>query len=1193
MSSDASLKDEAFASLSQQRELRDRLLGSVLSSIRDFAYAFDPAGRLLFANQPLLDRWGIAAQAALGKNFHELGYPAELATKLQRQIQEVFETGTTLTDETWVTGPTGAQVCYEYIFSPAMGADGHIEFLVGSTRDITARRQAEYERDRERQTLRTLIDAVPDVIYTMDADARFVVANMATLALLGLHHEHELIGKTVAEVLPAKLAARVRKADLSVLAGKAVVDRMELSLEADGSKRWHLATVMPLRHEGGITGLVGIKRDITAIMRDQEALRQSQALLGISGRLAQVGGWAVELAAQKIIWTDVMAAIHDEVPGFSPSIAQVSSYFTAEHQEKVEAEFWKCIQDGSPFDVEHEIVTASGRRAWVHARGEVVRDERGKIVGAQGALQDISERKRAEEALERLSQRLASTLESIPDGFFSVDREWRFTYLNREAERMLQRDREAVLGRVMWEVFPKLLGTEFEHGYRRAMAGETGIAFEALYAPWAAYITVSCHHFEEGLAVHFRNTTSTRAERLQLELLQASVAQLNDMVIIVEFRHGEDDLRHIVFVNDALVRHTGYAREEFLGQTPEILLGSQTDRSELDRLRTARRRFETAHVELLSYKKSGEAYWAEVTGAPVWLDGPVPTHYVTVSRDISERKRDRQALRELNAELESKVAVRTADLERARLEAEAASRAKSEFVAIMSHEIRTPMNGVIGMIDLLGQTRLDPEQTRMLTLAHESADALMSIIDDILDFSKIEAGTVELEHEPLSFADVVERSIAVVTGTAREKNVQLATDIDPRLPSALLGDSVRLRQILVNLMSNAIKFSSGRPGARVLLSVRLIAMDAGLATLDVSVEDNGIGMDEAGLARLYRPFTQADVSTTRRYGGTGLGLAITKNFVELMGGKIDARSIPNIGSVFTIRLTLEVLSASALQDRPAPTLRNDEKAVSRPAAKPRRPERVLVAEDNEMNQEVVIRQLRMLSFDAEVAANGLEALELWRTRRFAIVLTDLQMPEMDGYGLTAAIRSEESAGERIPIVALTANALKNEASRCKAAGMDEYLTKPVQLSMLEATFNRLLSKEAPSDRPTPSLTSGGSAAPVNPDVLLSQIGDDRKLLGELFLGFVEAASDAAAHLNLALKKGDWNEVGALAHRTKDAARSVGALRLADLCAELEAGAYDRDEVSVSGVQRVFEAEVRSVCDWIETRYGKPDVDWEK
>jgi CheY-like chemotaxis protein/HPt (histidine-containing phosphotransfer) domain-containing protein len=375
--------------------------------------------------------------------------------------------------------------------------------------------------------------------------------------------------------------------------------------------------------------------------------------------------------------------------------------------------------------------------------------------------------------------------------------------------------------------------------------------------------------------------------------------------------------------------------------------------------------------------------------------------------------------------------------------------------------------------------------------------------------------------------------------------------------------------------------------------VRLVAADAERATLDVFVEDNGIGMDEATVARLYRPFTQADVSTTRRFGGTGLGLAITRNFVELMGGTIDVRSTPDIGSTFTVRLPLQVLSAGALQDRPASTRQSDEKAVRSLDARPRRPERVLVAEDNDMNREVVIRQLRTLGFDAEVAANGREALELWRTGRFAIVLTDLQMPEVDGYGLTAAIRSEEGnrgTEERIPIIALTANALKNEASRCKAAGMDEYLTKPAPLATLEATFNRLLPQGESSDRPTLSPATGSSVAPVNPDVLASQIGDDPKLLGELFLWFAEAASDASAHLRRALKEGDWNEVRVLAHRTKDSARSVGALRLADLCAELEAGAYDSDDVSVSGVWLVFEEEVRSVCDWVVTRYGNSEVE---
>jgi PAS domain S-box-containing protein len=935
MSTDAPRADRARAASSPSADRRDRLLSGVLSSIRDFAYAFDENGRFLFVNQQRLDLWGIPAEAAIGRNFQELGYPSELAAKLQRQILEVFKTGKSITDEDEYTSPTGVHGIYEYIYSPALRADGSVEFVVGSTRDI-------------------------------------------------------------------------------------------------------------------------------------------------------------------------------------------------------------------------------------------------------------SERKRAEETTRRLAQRLANALESIPDGFFTVDREWRFTYLNGEAERVMQRDGEPLLGRVLWEVFPHLLGTEFERDYRRAMRGEKGISFEAWHAPSAAWFSVNCHPCEDGLSVQFRNTTHTRAQRLQLELLQASVAQLNDHVLITEVLPGQADSR-IVFVNDAVVRDTGRAREELLGTSPR-LLQDPANRSELDRIHAARDSGEPIHTELMRFDLKGEMRWMDIDVVPINMESDGAVYRVSIARDITEHKRDREALRELNAELENRVAARTVDLERVLLAAEAASRAKSEFVAIVSHELRTPMNGVIGMIDVLGQTRLDREQTRMLALARGSADALMSIIDDILDFSKIEAGAVELDLEPLSIADIVERAIAVVTGVARDKNVHLSADVDPAIPSALLADNVRLRQILVNLMSNAIKFSRGRRRARVALSARLIAKDAELVTLDISVEDNGIGMDEAAIARLYRPFTQADVSTTRPFGGTGLGLAITRHFVELMGGTIDVRSTPDIGSVFTVRLPLRIASAPSAQDPLDLARGHEEKAVPGPAGKPGRPERVLVAEDNEMNREVVIQQLRRLGFSAEVAANGLEALELWRTRRFAIVLTDLQMPEMDGYGLTAAIRSEEGSGERIPIVALTANALKNEAGRCKAAGMDEYLIKPATLATLEATFDRLLSKEDAAEGPTATQPSVGSVAAVNPDVLASQIGDDPQLMGELFLEFAEAASDASVHLGHALKDGDWNEVRVLAHRTKDAARSVGALRLADLCAELEADAYDRDDVSISSVWRVFEDEVRSVCDWVVTRYGSSEVE---
>jgi CheY-like chemotaxis protein len=325
-------------------------------------------------------------------------------------------------------------------------------------------------------------------------------------------------------------------------------------------------------------------------------------------------------------------------------------------------------------------------------------------------------------------------------------------------------------------------------------------------------------------------------------------------------------------------------------------------------------------------------------------------------------------------------------------------------------------------------------------------------------------------------ASVVTKVGELVAGMAASKGVELHVETDPALPPAVWADAGRLRQVLVNLLGNAIKFSAGRAAPRVSMRAALSERIADRVNLQLEVEDNGIGMDAVTVERLFAPFSQADASTTRRFGGTGLGLAITHHLLQLMGGYVEVRSKPDRGSVFTVHLPFFVApSAGLAADVEVATARTARPAVpgSGPAARlPVSDKLVLVAEDNEFNQQVIAAQLRHLGFRAEVASDGRAALALWRSGRFAILLTDLQMPEMDGYELAAIIRTEEAGASRLPIVALTANALKEEADHCKAVGMDGYLTKPVRVTALNETLSHWLG--------SPPNTETRAAAPALP-----------------------------------------------------------------------------------------------------------------
>jgi two-component system, sensor histidine kinase len=406
-------------------------------------------------------------------------------------------------------------------------------------------------------------------------------------------------------------------------------------------------------------------------------------------------------------------------------------------------------------------------------------------------------------------------------------------------------------------------------------------------------------------------------------------------------------------------------------------------------------------------------------------------------------------IRQFTAAIVSKLRAARAQAEAHAAAAEAASRAKAAFLAMMSHEIRTPMNGMLGVADLLRTMSQDPEQKKLLDILASSGDSLLRIINDILDFSKIEAERLELRPRPFEIGGLLAELEALLNTQARAKNISFVLDADASLPAALCGDRQRLSQILLNLGNNAVKFTDR---GEVRLIVRTLGIAEGKARLEFTVRDTGIGMSADAMSRLFNPFTQVSDSRRHRGGGTGLGLVIAQKLVKLMDGNISVASEPRQGSSFSFMLELPVAEMGA---GTATTLVLKLATMS-----------VLVAEDNLVNQTIIVAMLAQLGHEPTVVADGRKALEALARKDFDLVLMDCNMPEMDGLEATRLLRAGASGVREpdVPVIALTANAMDGDRERCFAAGMNDFLSKPVTIAALRKAIDRLRNTRAPVAR---------------------------------------------------------------------------------------------------------------------------------
>jgi|GEM_PF-2464565 PAS domain S-box-containing protein len=740
--------------------------------------------------------------------------------------------------------------------------------------------------------------------------------------------------------------------------------------------------------------------------------------------------------------------------------------------------------------VEVRYHTKSGAIRWVQLFARSTRDGTGKVNGLTGTLFDVTERINAEKKLRENEKLYRLVSENSTDVIFRLTLQGDILYTSRASISILGYTPEELKNTWIYDYCHPEDSIRVQKAYQKILErGGTSTVEHQIRRKNGQYLWVESVGKpitdENGkpivdeagrtmeLIITTRDITERKNNEKVLLLREKALSSASCGVLIADASKPEFPT---TYANTSFERMTGYGSEEWMGKPAHFIAGEKTDSNALDKIKTAFATATETDQTFLCYRKDGSTFWNHMAITPLYDKTGILTHFISVLTDVSDIKSIQD------------------ELQKAKDMAESASKAKSEFLATMSHEIRTPMNAVIGFTDLMGGTPLNEQQKEFLSNINLSANSLLTIISDILDFSKIEAGKLDLDPQPTVLSQIIEESITTVKPKTDSKGLKLSYDIDPAVPSIVIVDGPRLGQVFRNLLSNAAKFTQR---GHITISVKSQSIDSTHERLFFEVADSGIGIPHDKVGKLFQSFTQVDSSTTRKYGGTGLGLAICKKFCEMMDGSILVESVYGKGSTFKFNIKVGidqeflsppqqvVVKSPPLPEgspfSPVPQATTKGKTASPISAKGKtaspiktkspfvapaartddQPYRIMIVEDNPANQLVLLKMLAQMNLAADMANHGKEAMELWLRQPYHIILTDLQMPEMDGIELTKALREREKGmgnGHPTYIVGVTANVLPEYREKCLQAGMDDFLVKPLRIDTLKKALMKYQSK---------------------------------------------------------------------------------------------------------------------------------------